>query len=72
MTDRKRLPSHQDLLHQQTQDFLLLSYLQRIGPHLQPATEISERFRQSQTVGLVRRGCFQRLQFRLNRLLLFA
>ena len=72
MTDRKRLLSHQDLLHQQTQDFLLLGYLQRSGPRLQPATEISEGFDQPEALRWV--GChrFQRLLFSLNRLLLLA
>jgi len=72
MTDRKRVLAHQDFFHQQAHDFLPLSHLQRIRPHPQPGTEVVERFRKPQAVGLVGGGRCQRLQFGLNRLLLFS
>jgi len=72
VTDRECIPAHQDLLYQQAGDFLPFSDRKRIRPQPQLGTEISERFRQAQAVGLVGSGRFQRLQFGLDRLLLFA
>jgi hypothetical protein len=72
MTNRKGIPAHQDLFHQQAHDFLPLGHLQRIRPQPQPGREIGERFDQPQAVSLVGRGRVQRLQFSLNRLLLLA
>jgi hypothetical protein len=53
MTDRKAVPVHHDLFHQQSQDFLTLGHLQRICPPPQPGTEIGERFDEPQAVGVV-------------------
>ncbi len=72
MADRNGVLSHQHLFHQQSQDFLALGHLQRVGPCQQPGTEIGERFDQAQALGMVGGGRFQGLQFALNRLLLFA
>ena len=53
MAYRKGVSTHQNLFHQQSQDFLTLGHLQRICPPPQPGTEIGERFDEPQAVGVV-------------------
>ena len=72
MADDEGIPSHQNLLDQQAQDFLLLAHVHRIRPRPQLCTEASERFRQPQAMYLVGVGGSQRLPFGLQRLLLLA
>jgi hypothetical protein len=47
VTDRERIPAHQDLLYQQPHDFLPFGDRKRICPQSQLGTEIRERFHQS-------------------------
>jgi hypothetical protein len=72
MADPESVFAHQDLFHQQTQDFLALAHLQRIGPQAQLGTETRERFCQPQAMRLIGAGGFQRLPFGLHCLLLLA
>jgi hypothetical protein len=72
MADRKGFPVHQNLFHQQSQDFLTLGHLQCIGSQPQLGAEIGERFDQPSALGIVRGGRFQRLPFGLNCMLLLA
>jgi hypothetical protein len=72
MTDRKGIPAHQNLFHQQSQNFLTLGHLQGVGPQAQLGAEFGERLDQPQALGIICGGRFQRLPFGLNRLLLFA
>jgi hypothetical protein len=72
MADGKGVSTHQNLFHQQSQDFLTLGHLQCVGPQPQLGAETGERFDQPQALGIVRGGRFQRLPCGLNRLLLLA
>jgi len=46
MADGKGVSTHQNLFHQQAQDFLTLGYLQCVRPQPQLGAEIGERFDQ--------------------------
>ena len=72
MADGQNIPPHQDLFHEQSQDFLPLTDLQRVGSEPQLGTETGEGFCQPQAMRLIGAGCFQRLSFGLHRLLLLA
>jgi len=72
MADDQSILPHQNLFDQQAQDFLLVAHVQGISPRPQLRTETGERFGQPQTMCLVGAGCFQRLPFGLQCLLLLA
>lgn len=66
------LPADQDLFHKQPQNLLPFRHVQRLRPLPQPCMEASQRLDEAQILGLIAGGRFQRQQFGLNRLILFA
>jgi hypothetical protein len=72
MSDRDGILAHQNLLCQQPKDLLTFCNIESVSPRPNPSAEISEAVNQAQVLGLVGSGRLQRLQLRLDRLLLLA
>jgi hypothetical protein len=72
VADRECISVHQDLLHQQSQNRLAIFDGHRVGIRAEACPEVAERLHQAQVFSFVGSHRFQRLQFRLDSLLLFA
>lgn len=72
MANSDCVPTHEDFFDKQPQDLLSFGDIQGIGTCSQAAAKISECLNQPQILGLIGCGRFQRLQFRLNGLVLAA
>ena len=72
MPDRDGVLAHQNLLRQQPKDLLTFCNIESVSPRPNPSAEISEAVNQAQVLVLVGGGRLQRLQLRLDGLLLLA
>jgi len=61
MTNRDALSANQNFFHQQSQDLLTFSDVQRFGAHAKVASKRGEGLCKLQVLGLVDRGHLQRL-----------